>query len=146
MALQGTSRTCGAQWLPCTSRWRRCDPRCAICAWRDHAQNTRPVLLKTLSDARHHALCSPWQIHALELETGAATQQSQQLPRRRANMLATVEMLRAVEGVAQAQAALHSLLGPHCGVAVDYAGTIDVLEVLQGVLDNEDILSLDCLR
>ncbi len=56
----------------------------------------------------------------------------------------------------QAQAALHDLLprggggpggrGIGGGVAVDYAGAIDVLEVLQGVLDDESLLGLECFK
>lgn len=31
-------------------------------------------------------------------------------------------------------------------MAVDYAGAIDVLEVLQGVLGDEELLGLDCFQ
>lgn len=80
---------------------------------------------------------------------GAAVATSQRLQRRRINLDATLHVLRAMEGVAQAQSALHGLLpagGGQGGVGVDYAGAIDVLEVLQGVLDDEALLALDCFK
>jgi hypothetical protein len=46
----------------------------------------------------------------------------------------------------QAQSALQGLLPRGGGVAADYAGAIDVLEVLQGVLDDEALLALDCFK
>lgn len=46
----------------------------------------------------------------------------------------------------QAQSALQGLLPRSRGMAVDYAGAIDVLEVLQGVLDDEALLALDCFK
>ena len=46
----------------------------------------------------------------------------------------------------QAQSALQGLLPRAGGVAADYAGAIDVLEVLQGVLDDEALLALDCFK
>ena len=93
-------------------------------------------------------------MHFLAQETGAAVAISAHLQRQRANLLATLEAVRAVEGVAQAQAALQGLLGLQGGDArgtaalasLDYGGAIDVLEVLQGVLDNEQLLGLDCFR
>ena len=48
--------------------------------------------------------------------------------------------------VLQAQSALQGLLPRAGGVAADYAGAIDVLEVLQGVLDEEALLALDCFK
>ena len=80
------------------------------------------------------------------METAGQVQVSQQLQRRRTNLATTLEVLSAMEGIAQAQQALQGLLPQAGGVGVDYAGAIDVLEVLQGVLDNQDILSLDCFR
>lgn len=88
---------------------------------------------------------------------------SRRLQARRANLAATLRVLAAMEGVAQAQSALHALLpstgagaglggpgggggGRLGGLGVDYAGAIDVLEVLQGVLDDEALLALDCFR
>ena len=46
----------------------------------------------------------------------------------------------------QAQSARQGQLPRSRGVAVDYAGAIDVLEVLQGVLDDEALLALDCFK
>ena len=89
---------------------------------------------------------------------GAAVAASRRLQARRANLAATLRVLAAMEGVAQAQAALRALLpasgpggglgggGGGGGLGVDYAGAIDVLEVLQGVLDDEALLALDCFR
>lgn len=44
-------------------------------------------------------------MHELEQETAAAVQTSQQLQRQRANLVATLDALRAMEGVAQVCAA-----------------------------------------
>ena len=134
-------------------------------------------------------------MHELEQGTAAAVQTSQRLQRQRANLVATLDALRAMEGVAQvcpasiaswdfwqaalaggalrwqdgstsaststsptpscacltchllqAQSALQGLLPRAGGVAADYAGAIDVLEVLQGVLDDEALLALDCFK
>jgi hypothetical protein len=46
----------------------------------------------------------------------------------------------------QAQGALQGLLPRSGGVAADYGGAIDVLEVLQGVLDDETLLALECFK
>ncbi|PSC74274.1 vacuolar sorting-associated chloroplastic [Micractinium conductrix] len=86
------------------------------------------------------------QMHTLEQETGAAVATSRQLQHQRGNLLETLEVLRAMEGIAQAQSALQGLLPQSGGVAVDYAGAIDVLEVLQGVLDDESLLALECFK
>ena len=75
----------------------------------------------------------------------AALQQSACMQRQRRHLLASLDALCTVEGVAQAQAALSGMLSTG-RVAVDYAGAIDVLEVLQGVLDNEQLLGLACFR
>lgn len=48
--------------------------------------------------------------------------------------------------IVQAQSALQDLLPRSGGMAVDYAGAIDVLEVLQGVLDDDALLALDCFK
>lgn len=92
------------------------------------------------------ALSPPPQVHGLEQEVGAAVATSQQLQQRRSNLTSTLGVLAAMEGVAQAQAALQGLLPRSGGVAVDYAGAMDVLEVLQGVLDDETLLALDCFK
>ncbi|GAB4818839.1 hypothetical protein N2152v2_005885 [Parachlorella kessleri] len=85
----------------------------------------------------------------LEQESGAAVLTSHQLQQQRERVLAALETLKAVEEVAQAQAALQGLLPQAAGgggVAADFVGAIDVLEVLQGVLDNQDLLALDCFK
>ena len=46
----------------------------------------------------------------------------------------------------QAQVALQALLPEGGGLSSDYAGVIDVLEVLQSVLDDESLLALGCFR
>ncbi|KAL4854749.1 Histidinol-phosphate aminotransferase 2 [Chlorella vulgaris] len=86
------------------------------------------------------------QMHALEQETAAQLQTSQRLLRQRANLAATLDVLRTMDGVAQAQGALQGLLPRSGGVAADYGGAIDVLEVLQGVLDDETLLALECFK
>lgn len=119
------------------------------------------------------------QVHGLEQEVAAAVDTSARLQRQRANLTTTLDVLRAMEGVAQvggehtdtlkrlfawgseqppsalgsrhtvapnravttspapflpgvqAQSALQGLLPQGGGIAADYAGAIDVLEVLQ---------------
>lgn len=49
--------------------------------------------------------------------------------------------------MAQAQAALRAHLPrPGGGASADYGGAIDVLEVLQGVLDSDELLTLKCFQ
>ncbi|KAL4452640.1 hypothetical protein ABPG75_008302 [Micractinium tetrahymenae] len=86
------------------------------------------------------------QMHGLEQETAAAVATSKQLQQQRSNLTATLDLLRGMEVAAQAQSALQGLLPRSGGVAVDYAGAIDVLEVLQGLLDDEALLALDCFK
>ena len=108
----------------------------------DTASCTQAWLLSLAMVHRAHAV----QMHVLEEETGAAVETSQQLQCQRANLVATLDVLRAMEGVAQAQSALQGLLPCGDSMAADYAGAIDVLEVLQGVLDDELLLSLECFK
>jgi hypothetical protein len=57
--------------------------------------------------------------------------------------------LPAAASPVQAQSALAGLLPAGGGgslIGTDYGGAIDVLEVLQGVLDEEALLGLDCFR
>jgi vacuolar protein sorting-associated protein 54 len=69
-----------------------------------------------------------------------------QLPNRGCVVADGVLSVQAMEGVAQAQSALQNIMADAGGVAVDFAAAIDILEVLQGALDNKGLLSLRCFR
>jgi vacuolar protein sorting-associated protein 54 len=85
-------------------------------------------------------------VAGLEREAGQGVVVAGSLRRQQANMLATLETLKAVEGVAHAQAALQAIMADATGVAVDFAAAIDVLEVLQGALDSRELLGLRCFK
>ena len=55
-------------------------------------------------------------------------------------------LLKPFEERETPESRLQGLLPRAGGVAADYAGAIDVLEVLQGVLDDEALLALDCFK
>ena len=80
-------------------------------------------------------------VAALDEEMLQTAVQVQGLQRRRRNLVAVVEKLRAVESVLNAQTALQLLLPQG-----DFTAVLDVLEELRGVLGNGDLEGLAAFR
>jgi len=97
--------------------------------------------------------------HGLRKETGQGVGVSEKLQRERGNLGDTLGMLSIMEGVAAAQSALSAVLPmddlSSSSAVIDYAGAINVLDMIHGVLGttngpagttnkNKEVLQLKC--